>query len=366
MNCCRRYIVQGHLGKGSFSDVFEVVSKDGQLGTETSITISSSTQHKRRCSTRGRSSSIDLATLTRLPQHGDRRLVFAMKCLRPQIRSNADQFTIGAEDLVHETAILANLNHRHIIKLHGRASGQLTDAFVLNDGYFILLDKLHETLHDRIDTWKRNPMCILQGPTVKQIEVAQSVADAVSYLHSKKIVFRDLKPDNVGFDRMGVLKLFDFGFAIGLPEKDESNPAGFLFDRCGTPRYMAPEVGLSLGYEMKADVYSFGILLWELCALAKPFSSITSSGKFERAVFRGGKRPVISNRWPTTIKELISSCWSAPPSERPTMLDVKSSLSSAMTNIASGNNAPMKTVRSRMTRSLLISRNNSQEMDIAD
>ena len=124
---------------------------------------------------------------------------------------------------------------------------------------------------------------------------------------------------------------------------------------------MAPEVGLSLGYGTKADVYSFGILLWEVCALAKPFSSITSSGEFERTVFMGGKRPVIENHWPTTMKELIVSCWSDPPSRRPTMLDVKFSLSLTMTNIASAKKAPMKTVRSRMTRSLLISRNNSQE-----
>ena len=128
---------------------------------------------------------------------------------------------------------------------------------------------------------------------------------------------------------------------------------------------MAPEVGLSLGYGMKADVYSFGILLWEVCALAKPFSSITSLGEFKRAVFMGGKRPVIENHWPTTMKELIVSCWSDPPSRRPTMLDVKSSLSSAMTNIASEKKAPMKTFRSRMTRSLIISRS-SQEMDIVD
>jgi serine/threonine protein kinase len=57
----------------------------------------------------------------------------------------------------------------------------------------------------------------------------------MEYLHSKKIVFQDLKPDNVGFDSAGVLKMFDFGFAVGLWEKDESNPVGFLFDRCGTP-----------------------------------------------------------------------------------------------------------------------------------
>mmetsp|Transcript_11205 Transcript_11205/g.23851 ORF Transcript_11205/g.23851 Transcript_11205/m.23851 type:complete len:263 (-) Transcript_11205:174-962(-) len=253
-----------------------------------------------------------------------------MKSLRPQIRSDEDQFIIGAEDLVHETAILANLNHRHIIKLHGRSTGQLTEAF-LNDGYFILLDKLSETLHGRFATWKATG-CHLQGPSMEQMDVAHSIADAMTYLHSKKIVFRDLKPDNVGFDHNGDLKLFDFGFAIGLPEKDVDNPAGFLYDRCGTPRYMAPEVGISLGYGTKADVYSFGILLWEMCALQKPFASIKSADAFEKQVFIDGKRPPIDRRWPVNVVELINGCWSSTPSKRPSMIDVKTSVSLMIRN----------------------------------
>ena len=152
--------------------------------------------------------------LSRPVESNDRRLVLAMKCLRPQIRSDMTQFTIGAEDLVHETAVLASLNHPNIIKLHGRASGNLAEAFMLNDGYFILLDRLSETLHDRIDSWKGHPMFSSIKPTMKQLEVAHIVAGAMSYLHSKKIIFRDLKPDNVGFDSYGTVKLFDFGFAV--------------------------------------------------------------------------------------------------------------------------------------------------------
>ena len=70
----------------------------------------------------------------------------------------------------------------------------------------------------------------------------------MSYLHSKKIVFRDLKPANVGFDSSGVLKLFDFGFVIGIEGNSEkTGESHLLYDRCGTPWYMAPEVGLESG-----------------------------------------------------------------------------------------------------------------------
>ena len=338
---------QRHLGKGSYSDVFEVVCKEEDLllrakNKKMNNVGTSPGSNRRRSTPRNRrstlSSSITVATLSRPPATvSDKSIVLAMKCLRPQIRSDIDQFTIGAEDLVHETAILANLSHPNIIKLHGRSSGNLTDSFKTNDGYFILLDKLNETLLDRIDTWKKDPKCItIKGPNLEQIEVAQTIAKAMSYLHSKKIIFRDLKPDNVGFDSQGVVKLFDFGFAIGLPERKCHSRNGVMsqgkiFDRCGTPRYMAPENGLQTGYGLPTDVYSFGIMLWEMCSLAKPFASFKCAEEFERSVFVGGTRPLIPNQWPATIKDLMTKCWSGNPSKRPTMLDVERILSLYMT-----------------------------------
>ena len=143
---------------------------------------------------------------------------------------------------------------------------------------------------------------------------------------------------------MLLLKLFDFGFAIGLPDKD----GDLLLERAGTPRYMAPEVHLPrTGYGLPADVYSFGILLWEVCALALPFSHIKSSDEFERAVFLGGERPVVDSNWPTAVKDLMKSCWSIYPSHRPTMVEVKSTVSSA---IPSDKKSPFRRQPSNLRR----------------
>jgi len=175
-------------------------------------------------------------------------------------------------------------------------------------------------------------------PSVSQVRTAMALADALSYLHSKRICFRDLKPDNVGFDSMGVLKLFDFGFAVGMDEPPKAaggvcdsvtqggREKGLLYEKCGTPRYMAPEVGLEQGYALPADVYSFGILLWEMCALAKPFSKVKSSDEFRRAVFERGARPKLTRAWPSSLKEVITGCWSPVASDRPEMLRVRSAL----------------------------------------
>jgi len=359
----RDFAIVKHLGKGSFSDVFEIVCGtqcDHEISSRLhdKLDVNSSSANAAREGPRAFSQRIldrirrrrticpislasSLAAATLAPTRPNNTLKLAMKCLRPQIRSDAHQFIIGAEDLVHETALLASLDHPNIIKVHGRASGSLSDAFVLNDGYFILLDRLSETLTERISTLRMTGLGeSKRGPGANELKIARDVAEAVSYLHSKRIVFRDLKPDNVGFNSNGVLKLFDFGLALGLPERTEENPSGLIYDRSGTFRYMAPEVGLdgirdTFGHGCPADVYSFGILLWQLCSKEKPFFEIQTAEEFERKVFIEGTRPELNARlWPGRACSLIECCWEAAPERRPAMVHVKATLNDILRNFS--------------------------------
>ena len=281
--------------------------------------------------TQSRRRTLDLGRSAPSSQHQE---IVAMKCLRPQIRSDAQSFMVGVEDLVHETAMLATLDHPHIIKLHGRAAGSISDSSRLGDGYFILIDLLKDTLEERIDRWRRTVDAKKKAPPLlSQIRVACSLADVMSYLHSRNIAFRDLKPANVGFDSTGVLKLFDFGFAMQLMGSntiDASERSHALYDKCGTPRYMAPEVGLEIGYDLSADVYSLGILLWEIFSLKKPFGNIKSAKEFHTAVFENGARPKVPKHWSKTLNDVIPSCWSSFPNKRPQMSEVKSKLMSEL------------------------------------
>ncbi|KAL7465070.1 hypothetical protein ACHAXS_007667, partial [Conticribra weissflogii] len=346
-------IIGKHLGKGSFSDAFEItLVMDAEsrrndaddldaifAGLETEfagVAVSScsfkgttSVKNGRSRPTATRRNSICVGSNKAGPvissvgrKHGERSVTLVMKCLRPKIRSNPEQFLIGVDDLIQETAILASLDHPNIVKLHGRASGDLTEAFQkLDDGYFILLDRLQHTLEDRIDHWKQiHPAGGgSAAPLMNQVSATSQLADALDYLHGKKIIFRDLKPANVGFDYSGALKLFDFGLAVGIPD----DPNHFLYEPCGTPRYMAPEVAFQKGYGLEADVYSFGILAWEIFALKKPFSSIKTSKEFRDAVFVKGKRPKVGKHWSRVLKDLVSSSWEYNPDERPSMELVK-------------------------------------------
>lgn len=92
------------------------------------------------------------------------------------------------------------------------------------------------------------------------------VIEAFSYLHSKGIVYRDLKPENLLLDEKGYCKLVDFGFAkkIGFGRK--------TWTFCGTPEYVAPEIILNKGHDFAADYWSLGILMYELLTGSPPFS----------------------------------------------------------------------------------------------
>eukprot|EP00574_Skeletonema_japonicum_P013070 CAMPEP_0201716604 /NCGR_PEP_ID=MMETSP0593-20130828/2539_1 /ASSEMBLY_ACC=CAM_ASM_000672 /TAXON_ID=267983 /ORGANISM="Skeletonema japonicum, Strain CCMP2506" /LENGTH=826 /DNA_ID=CAMNT_0048206441 /DNA_START=249 /DNA_END=2729 /DNA_ORIENTATION=+ len=235
-----------------------------------------------------------------------RRLNLAMKCLHPISRSDGHKFMIGVEDLIHETVLLSSLQHPNIIKIHGRAE--------LGEGYFILLDKLKDTLDDRIALWRKKfPQSSRNPPSLQQVKVAKTLAETVAFLHDHKIVFHDLKPPNVGFDERGELKLFDFGFANQITDDEP------LEDRAGTVRYMAPEVGLDKGHGLPADVYSFTILLWEIFSLKKPFAKIKRTDEFKRVVFESGERPKLGRNWSLEMKEEFECGWSSDPNERPRM-----------------------------------------------
>ena len=77
------------------------------------------------------------------------------------------------------------------------------------------------------------------------------------YLHRLKIVFRDIKPENLLLDDSGYLKLIDFGFAKKLTSSANQE----TFTMCGTPEYMAPEVFTMSGHNTTADWWSVGILM---------------------------------------------------------------------------------------------------------
>lgn len=100
---------------------------------------------------------------------------------------------------------------------------------------------------------------------------AACVLEALSYLHERNFIYRDLKPENLMIDARGYLKLTDFGFAKLLEPND------YTFTFAGTPEYVAPEIIFQKGHDKAVDYWEFGIFVYELLVGRTPFKSNDSS-----------------------------------------------------------------------------------------
>jgi len=279
----------------------------------------------------------------------------AVKYLRRQITVNKKSFEHGAADLVTEAFFLARLDHPNIIRLRAVTAGGIETNISsgTETGFFIVIDRLVETLDQRIHRWKshmdESPHSLFyrmskeykdnQKALLKErLRVAMDIASVMSYLHSLNIAYRDLKPDNIGFDREGKLKLFDLGLCKEeKPSILGENSRYQMTGHTGSRRYMAPEVAKDQHYDKSVDVYSFGLLLWEICTLIKPFEGYCSKKHMVNVII-GGERPKMDHahtaNWPESLQGLIKKCWSSHPEERPPFPSIVSKLEKIMEELS--------------------------------
>lgn len=164
------------------------------------------------------------------------------------------------------------------------------------------------------------------------VSFALDIANAMECLHINGIIHRDLKPDNLLLTaNLKSVKLADFGLAR------EESLTEMMTAETGTYRWMAPElyssVTLRLGdkkhYSNKVDVYSFGIVLWELVTNRMPFEGMSNLQAAYAAAFKN-VRPSIPEGLPEELVNILQSCWAEDPNMRPTFSQVVGNLTSLL------------------------------------
>ena len=232
-----------------------------------------------------------------------------------------------------EVGALCQLRHPCICALYGTAT--------LPSGLGVIVLELMQggTLFNLVHAPSRSLSSEPRGalPARMVVEIACDVASGLEHLHEHGLMHRDVKTANVLLTEEMRAKIADFGMCKDLYEDSQHT------QQVGTMRYMAPEVCYPVGdddqrdfgqegtkfthYDSSCDVYSFGMVLWEMLHRKIPFGDL----KAIQALYYAGRlneRPKLelSPEHPPKLKQIITDCWAQVPEARPTMLEVKRQL----------------------------------------
>lgn len=351
----RSEIVTGKLlGKGGFAHVLEIVAIECNASIHQQLSI---TQQQARCALR--ESCLDALGRPR----------YALKQLQSKLCRSSREFQFAATDLATEAAFLSRLHHENIVACRGLPVGGV-DAFAENgdyDAFFIVMDICQDTLDRRIDSWARQEQAREQRqedldvstrsspsdvssssstssssscavPSVHtRMQLALQLARALNYLHECRILFRDLKPSNIGFqmlpDGAERIVLLDFGLCRELPserKKTGSMEDTFEMSGVGTRRYMAVEIVLTARYNCKADVYSWAMVVWEMLSMKKPFAPYSMEDHRQYVCLRGVRPRLLMQAWSPSICHLLQASWDQDVAGRLSIQEVVSLLQSLL------------------------------------
>ncbi len=217
-----------------------------------------------------------------------------------------------------EAKVLASLNHPNIATLFGLES--VADADPESGGTTFLVMELvqGEDLSERI---ARGPV-----PADEAIAIALQIAEALEAAHAQGIVHRDLKPANIKLRSDGTVKVLDFGLAKAWDAEGGDNSlsmsptltahataAGVIL---GTAAYMAPEQAAGIAADQRADIWAFGVVLWEMLTGAKLFEGETVSHVLASVLKDEPELDALPGDLPPRIRGLIEHCLRKKPRRR--------------------------------------------------
>lgn len=221
--------------------------------------------------------------------------VFALKQVNLKGMKRMDR-----EESIDEARLLAQLNHPNIIRHYGSFIDQ-------NECLNIVMEyAANGNLHALVRSYRGRSM-----PEELIWRVFLQALLGLAYIHSKKIIHRDMKSLNVFLDSLGNVKIGDLGIARALGEHSE-----FAHTIVGTPFYLSPELCEDKPYDEKSDVWALGVILYECCMGKYPFEA-QNEGALIRKILRGSYPPV-EGPYSSALTQVVAACLTFDPKRRPT------------------------------------------------
>jgi eukaryotic-like serine/threonine-protein kinase len=224
----------------------------------------------------------------------------ALKILPDAFSSDPDRLA----RFEREAQVLASLNHPNIGGIHGLEEGGGTRALVLE-----LIEG--PTLAERI----------VQGPlhVDEALAIARQIADALEAAHNAGVIHRDLKPANIKLTPDGSVKVLDFGLAKAIEAPIGSSSlslsptittpamtqAGFIL---GTAAYMSPEQAKGKPVDKRADIWAFGVVLFEMLTGTRPFPGEDVSDVLASVLAREPQLAAMPDAVPSTVRQVLQAC----------------------------------------------------------
>eukprot|EP00931_Biecheleriopsis_adriatica_P104564 TRINITY_DN79228_c0_g1_i1.p1 TRINITY_DN79228_c0_g1~~TRINITY_DN79228_c0_g1_i1.p1 ORF type:complete len:831 (+),score=203.19 TRINITY_DN79228_c0_g1_i1:149-2641(+) len=206
------------------------------------------------------------------------------------------------EKCLKEVRLLQSLDHPNIVKF--------LDSFIDQHELLIIVEWA-----EKGDLKRLIRKAVANETTFKEADVwnySRQLAGALDHMHSKRIMHRDLKPANIFVKNDGSLQLGDLG--LGRFFSSQTLEA---FSKVGTPLYMSPEVLHGAGYDMQADVWSLGCVLYELVVLRSPFKSEQQLSLYDLFVrISKGEYPPLPETFDSEFRTLVTQMLALEPAKR--------------------------------------------------
>ena len=225
-----------------------------------------------------------------------------LKFLNPNVSSDEEMM----KRFVHELRYSRKITHKNVIRIY--------DFLYIRGNYAISMEYFpSHTLGGEIVNEK--PVALKRA-----VKFGIDIATGMAVAHQAGIVHRDLKPANVLIDNDSLLKIVDFGVAAAQSQGDtQLTKTGYVI---GSPKYMAPEQILGKKVDERADIYSLGVIMYEMFAGVPPYSRGDHMSVMYQHVQGKARQPIeINKELPVELNALVMKCMSLDKAKRAQTMD---------------------------------------------